>query len=88
MQTAKEYGQMARYLKAYGVDPTPELIQQIMAGNQHTPQESNIQRAYRSMPQGYGYAYNPGMYNPGQQAKKGKEVKDVVLPFYLGTIGG
>lgn len=83
-----EYADIARKLKASGIEPTAELIQGIL-GQQVTPtsQETNAQRAFRAMPPGFGYSYAPGMYQQ-PKGQKGKEVKKAVVPFFIGKIGG
>lgn len=83
-----EYADIARKLKASGIEPTAELIQGIL-GQQVTPtsQETNAQRAFRAMPPGFGYSYTPGMYQQ-PKGQKGKEVKKTVVPFFIGKIGG
>lgn len=83
-----EYADIAKKLKAAGIEPTAELIQGIL-GQQVTPasQETNAQRAFRAMPPGFGYSYAPGMYQQ-PKGQKGKEVKKAVVPFFIGKIGG
>ena len=81
----RQYAETARMLRAAGITPTAELVQGAMGQPVAVPQETNAQRAFRTMPQGFGYAYNPSMYQP-QQAKKGKEIKGA-LPFYIGKMG-
>ena len=84
----RQYAETAKMLKAAGIEPTAELIQGVLG--QQVPlasQETNAQRAYRSMPAGFGYNYNPGMYQQGR-GKKGKEVKETVVPFFIGKVGG
>jgi hypothetical protein len=86
MANIKQYAEAARMLKAAGINPTAELIQGMMVQPTLTPQETNIQRAYRSMPQGYGYTA-PATLQQGE-SKKDKEVKETIVPFYVGQIGG
>jgi hypothetical protein len=86
MANIKQYAEAAKLLKAAGINPTAELIQGMMAQPALTAQETNIQRAYRSMPQGYGYT-DPAAFQQGR-SKKGKEVKETIVPFYVGQIGG
>jgi hypothetical protein len=81
----QEYVNAARMLKAAGIEPTAELIQNVMGQVPITPQETNIQRAFRNMPEGFGYNYSqPTRPN----ARNGMEINDIMLPFYIGTIGG
>lgn len=82
----KQYAEMARLLKAAGINPTAELIQGIMNQNVTTPQESNAMRAYKNIPPGYGASYYPATTQ--QKSKKGKEVEEAFVPFYVGRIGG
>ena len=65
----------------------PNEILQAMITGTDPRQMTNIQRAYNSMPQGYGAAYQPGYYQPGQMPsmKNGGEVK--ALPFFIGKMG-
>jgi hypothetical protein len=81
----RDYAETARMLKAAGIEPTAELVQGAMGQPVATAQETNAQRAFRSLPPGFGYAYNPGMYQQGK-GKKGKEIKPA-LPFFMGKIG-
>lgn len=81
----RDYAETARMLKAAGIEPTAELVQGAMGQPVATTQETNAQRAFRSLPPGFGYAYNPGMYQQGK-GKKGKEIKPA-LPFFMGKIG-
>jgi hypothetical protein len=81
----RDYAETARMLKAAGIEPTAELVQGAMGQPVVTSQETNAQRAFRSLPPGFGYAYNPGMYQQGK-GKKGKEIKPA-LPFFMGKIG-
>jgi hypothetical protein len=86
MSKIKQYAETARMLKAAGIEPTAELIQGIITQSVAVPQETNIQKEYTNMPQGYGYSYNPGK---AQQSKsrKGTEIKETIFPFYIGQIG-
>lgn len=87
MANIKDYAEAARLLKAAGIEPKAELIQG-MLGQPTTPQETNIQRAYRGAPAGMGYNFYPGTYMPKQgSAKSGKEIKKYAVPFYIGKTG-
>ena len=87
MANIKDYAEAARLLKAAGIEPKADLIQG-MLGQPVTPQETNIQRAYRNAPMGMGYNFYPGNYMPKQgSAKSGKEIKKYAVPFYIGKTG-
>lgn len=79
----KEYAEVARMLKAAGIEPTAALIEGAMQQPASTAQETNAYRAYMSNPNfGYGASMTQG------ESKKGKEVKETIIPFYMGQIGG
>lgn len=72
------YAQLAKNLKAAGIEPNEKLMAFFAGlGQQSQPQETYAQRAFRSMPQGYGFDYrqqpggyplpfNPGVTNPDE----------------------
>jgi hypothetical protein len=83
-----QYANLSRDWEATTGQKIPaEILKVLMGQQQSTPQETNIQRAYRNTPMAYGQAYQPGSY-PMSTAKAGKEVKKTILPFSIGKIGG
>lgn len=79
----RDYAEVARMLKAAGIEPTAALIEGVMQQPVSTPQKTNAYRAYMSNPNfGYGASMTQG------ESKKGKEVKETIIPFYMGQIGG
>lgn len=82
-KTIRDYAEAARMLKAAGIEPTAALIEGAMKQPVSTAQETNAYRAYMSNPNfGYGASMTQG------KSKKGKEVKETIIPFYMGKIGG
>lgn len=88
MANIMQYAEADQFYKGLtGETLSPEIYKILMSQQQSTPQETNIQRAYRNTPMAYGQAYQPGSY-PMSTAKAGKEVKKTILPFSIGKIGG
>ena len=87
MANIMQYADLSREWEARTGQQLPAEILKVLMGQQSTPQETNIQRAYRNTPMAYGQAYQPGSY-PMSTAKAGKEVKKTILPFSIGKIGG
>lgn len=68
-QMIQSYVNLAKDLKAGGIEPTADLINSIMGIRQQSlPQETYAQRAFRSMPQGYGFDYRQSQTYPSQYA--------------------
>jgi hypothetical protein len=68
-QMIQSYVNLAKDLKAGGIEPTADLVNSIMGIKQQTlPQETYAQRAFRSMPQGYGFDYRQSQTYPSPYA--------------------